>query len=162
MKPSIIFACSFCDAQYTKWIGRCLTCGKWGTVTESRIQNLESGSPNSKFQIPNSGAKVLETKSLSDISGEQTKRLPTCIDELDRVLGGGLVPGSFILIGGEPGIGKSTLALQLAFAVPNTLYISGEESVEQIKLRADRLDHPLPPPSKGGDKNSNILIKDCL
>ena len=80
-----------------------------------------------------------KTKKLSDIKGSDVTRISTNISELDRVLGGGIVPGSLILLGGEPGIGKSTLSAQLAQAVPNTLYISGEESIEQVKMRMDRL-----------------------
>lgn len=127
------FVCSNCDAQYTKWAGRCLECGKWGTIKESRITNHELKNK----EVTNYPA--IETTTLDKIEGKKVERTKTNISELDRVLGGGLVPGSLILLGGEPGIGKSTLALQLASILAKTLYISGEESVEQIKLRADRL-----------------------
>jgi DNA repair protein RadA/Sms len=141
MKTDIIFSCNNCGAQFAKWAGRCLECGKWGTIEETRDTRHTTRGTNE----PN--APVAETKRLSEIKMTNVKRIMTGIDELDRVLGsstgseqgGGIVPGSLILLGGEPGIGKSTLALQLATAIPNTLYISGEESVEQIKLRADRL-----------------------
>ncbi|TAN33595.1 DNA repair protein RadA [Patescibacteria group bacterium] len=137
-----IFICSNCDAQFTKWVGKCLECGKWGTIEKSQfpISNFQS---NSKLQNPNTqNYPPVTTKRLSEIDSAEAKRIKTNIDELDRVLGGGLVPGSLVLLGGEPGIGKSTLAAQLAAAIPNTLYISGEESAEQIKLRFERLGIP--------------------
>jgi DNA repair protein RadA/Sms len=133
-----LFICSNCDAQYQKWTGRCLECGQWGTVLEKtpeiNVQERVRGGKDA-LKYPS-----IPTNSLKDISHEaSSKRHITGIGELDRVLGGGFVPGSFLLLGGEPGIGKSTLALQLACLIPSSLYISGEESVEQIKLRADRL-----------------------
>ncbi|MBT6819721.1 MAG: DNA repair protein RadA [Candidatus Magasanikbacteria bacterium] len=131
-KINKIFVCSNCDSQYSKWTGRCLECGKWSTIEEK----IASKSAETKKTLDYSPAK---TQKLSDIKSEDTKRVETNISELDRVLGGGIVPGSLILLGGEPGIGKSTLSMQLAMTVDNTLYISGEESVGQIKLRADRL-----------------------
>jgi len=132
-KNSKIFVCSYCDTQYTKWTGRCLECGKWGTVEERRVTGNEERGKNIPEYSPT------KTKTLSEIQGKNVERIKTNISELDRVLGGGIVPGSLILLGGEPGIGKSTLSFQLASSVSPTLYISGEESVEQIKLRADRL-----------------------
>lgn len=137
-KPSTVFACSNCGAQYQKWTGRCLECGQWGTVTEQapevNVQERVRGGKDAQ-KYP-----TVPTNTLKDISSDVShKRHVTGIAELDRVLGGGFVPGSFLLLGGEPGIGKSTLALQLACLIPNSLYISGEESVEQVKLRADRL-----------------------
>ncbi len=127
-----IFICSNCDAQYTKWTGRCLECGKWGTILESQK------TAKSKTEATNNYAPI-EMTDLKNIDKKKFERIKTNIEELDRVLGGGLVPGSLILLGGEPGIGKSTLALQLSAILPHSLYISGEESVEQIKLRAERL-----------------------
>lgn len=126
-----LFTCTNCDAQFQKWTGRCLECGKWGTVEKSKVI-----SPKSKVENEHATAKI---QSLEDIQGNDVPRIDTRIAEVNRVLGGGIVPGSMILLGGEPGIGKSTLALQLATLVPKTLYISGEESTHQIKLRADRL-----------------------
>ena len=127
-----MFVCTNCDAQYTKWIGRCLECGKWGTIGESKVKNLKSN-------VDDSEHAPVATTPLNAIQSNTLVRLKTTIGEVDRVLGGGIVPGSLILLGGEPGIGKSTLAMQIATRVPNTLYISGEESVEQIKMRTDRL-----------------------
>jgi DNA repair protein RadA/Sms len=127
------FSCSHCDAQYQKWIGRCLECGKWGTIKEEAPEITKPGNENKKKFA---AAKPIK---LSEISSKSVDRIQTTSQELNRVLGGGLVPGSFILLGGEPGIGKSTLSIQIASMIPNCLYISGEESVEQIKLRAERL-----------------------
>ncbi len=143
MKDGLVFSCSNCQAQYTKWTGRCLECGKWGTVEKSKIQISNDKSNLNDYA-------TIKTTTLKEIEGKDIERLKTGINELDRVLGGGLVPGSLILLGGEPGIGKSTLALQLAAAIPppfqggarggcRVLYISGEESVEQTKMRADRM-----------------------
>ncbi|MBI2037533.1 MAG: DNA repair protein RadA [Candidatus Magasanikbacteria bacterium] len=136
-KTSIMYTCSNCDAQYAKWTGRCLECGKWGTIIQSQ-KPAKSNTDTSNNYAP------IETTDLKNINKEAFKRITTDIGELDRVLGGGLVPGSLILLGGEPGIGKSTLALQLAAILPHSLYISGEESVEQIKLRAERLNISAP------------------
>ena len=134
--PKSLFICTNCDAQFQKWTGRCLECGAWGSVQEEAAPVITSA-PSAQTTATLHPALTLAK--LSHITGKSTPRRPTTITELDRVLGGGIVTGSFILLAGEPGIGKSTLAIQLAAIVPNTLYVSGEESVEQIKLRADRL-----------------------
>lgn len=131
-KIETLFICEHCEAQYQKWSGRCLECGKWGTIH----QQVSVQKKNQTNDIAYPSAK---TVALQDIQTSATTRINTGIGELDSVLGGGLVPGSFILLGGEPGIGKSTLSLQIAVSVPKTLYISGEESIAQIKMRADRL-----------------------
>jgi DNA repair protein RadA/Sms len=133
MSSSTIFTCNNCGAQFSKWTGRCLECGKWGTIDKN---------PTTVKQVKTDEGQryeAVKTVNLKEILGTQVKRITTSIAELDRVLGGGIVPGSLTLLGGNPGIGKSTLALQLSMAIPNTLYISAEESVQQIKLRADRL-----------------------
>ncbi len=131
-KLSAYYICSNCDAQYAKWTGRCLECGKWGSISKSPI----APQPTEQTQVTH---PPIATDSLSALDAKKFQRISTGISELDRVLGGGLVPGSLILLGGEPGIGKSTLALQLAAALPHSLYISGEESAQQITLRAQRL-----------------------
>jgi len=131
-----IYLCSHCDAQYTKWVGRCLECGKWGSIDEARTPR--------KSQEEKTSTLGTQTTTLKNISSREITRTKSGIAELDRVLGGGMVPGSFILLGGEPGIGKSTLALQVAMAIQHTLYISGEESVGQIHMRATRLDQQNP------------------
>lgn len=136
-KNNIIFNCSNCGAQFQKWVGRCLECGKWGTIEKNNapVDKKDEGKQN---------YAPAKTTKLKDISGENFSRFKTNISELDRVLGGGLVPGSLILLGGEPGIGKSTLTLQLSAIVPETIYFTGEESPEQIKMRADRLNISSP------------------
>ncbi len=128
-----LFTCANCDAQFTKWTGKCLECGKWGTIGE--VKNYKVN----KVKSSDDRYEPIKTTKLSDIEGKSVERIKTNVIELDRVLGGGIVPGSLILLGGEPGVGKSTLALQIASLIPNTFYISGEESIGQIKLRADRL-----------------------
>ena len=132
---SVVFVCSNCDAQFTKWTGKCLECGKWGTVEKSKfLISNDKSSPNDQTEY-----EPIKMTGLEEVDSKKFARLKTNIEELDRVLGGGLVPGSLILLGGEPGVGKSTLALQLAALIPHSLYISGEESCQQIKLRAKRL-----------------------
>ncbi len=130
-KTNTIYSCTNCDAQSSKWAGRCLECGKWGSISEERGKRKEERA--SQKHSPS------KTTKLSDITGAAVQKISTNISELDRVLGGGIVPGSLILLGGEPGIGKSTLSLQFAGSIKGSLYVSGEESIEQIKLRADRL-----------------------
>jgi DNA repair protein RadA/Sms len=123
------FACGACGYRSAKWLGRCPECGAWNTLAERRA-------------APQATA-TLAPRPLSDLSGTPAERLPTGLAELDRVLGGGIVPGSVVLIGGEPGIGKSTLLLQAGAAVAaggrTVLYLSGEEAPPQIRLRAERL-----------------------
>ncbi|MEK7481707.1 MAG: DNA repair protein RadA [Patescibacteria group bacterium] len=131
-KVSTVFICARCDAQFVKWTGRCLECGAWGSVAEQPMAvTIKETNANTAPPVP--------TKTLASLQTAPLARISTGITELDRVLGGGLVPGSLLLLGGEPGIGKSTLALQLATALPSTLYCSGEESAAQIALRAQRL-----------------------
>ncbi len=125
-----IHECSKCGAQFSKWQGRCNECGSWGTINQEPI-NLETKkdpavSPDQPINF-------------DEIGLQEKERIKIGLDEVDRVLGGGLVAGSLVLLGGDPGIGKSTLALQIAQGIGDTLYISGEESASQIKMRADRL-----------------------
>lgn len=129
--PQILYTCTNCDAQFQKWVGRCLECGKWGTVEQDARHKVQD---TKKQAVP-----ISKTQKLGEIKATKEQRIDTTITELNRVLGGGVVPGSLVLLGGEPGIGKSTLSLQLATKLPNVLYISGEESVHQVKMRADRL-----------------------
>lgn len=149
---STVFRCAHCDAQYAKWSGRCLECGKWGTLTETVKPKSVDTKNETAVHAP------IKTVSLKDVPSAGIKRLTTTIGELDTVLGGGVVPGSLILLGGEPGIGKSTLALQLAALIPNTLYISGEESAEQIKLRADRLKLSSPTLQLANETNVGAIL----
>lgn len=131
MSTKTIFTCTNCGAQYSKWQGRCLECGKWGTI-------IEEAQPNPS-KVAAGKAKPDKPIKLSELAGEKHLRTQTGIGELDRVLGGGIVKGSVTLLGGDPGIGKSTLAIQIAQSVPSTLYVSGEESADQIRIRAERL-----------------------
>ena len=132
-----LFVCTNCDAQYSKWIGRCLQCGTWGTIEENARTTITA--------TAGPGQPAAQTYPMVGAAEKPIERILTGMHELDRVLGGGLVPGSLILLGGEPGIGKSTLALQLGIHVPKTLYISAEESVEQIRLRGKRILPENPP-----------------
>ncbi len=132
-----MFICTHCDAQSLKWVGRCGTCGKWGTVLEDG-DGLKSKTESKKLK-----SRPAVTLDLANAGGAKLVRTATGISELDRVLGGGLVPGSVTLLAGEPGIGKSTLVAQLAatFNVVNkkAYYASGEESEGQVRLRFERL-----------------------
>ena len=128
-----IFSCNNCGAKYPKWMGQCIQCGEWNTIEEEIIKSKKI--PEQKILENNS--KVQEIK---DISTQKNERIKIYDNELNRVLGGGLVPGSLILISGEPGIGKSTLILQISISInKKVLYVSGEESQHQIKIRADRI-----------------------
>ena len=134
MKTKTVYFCSNCGAESPKWVGRCPSCGEWNTMVEEKVSADTRGR---RKGLVRSSRPV----KLSDIEvGEDTRmRMPS--SELNRVLGGGLVAGSLTLIGGEPGIGKSTLLLQniLSIRGRRILYVSGEESAAQLKLRADRL-----------------------
>src|SRR5690606_3289012 len=134
------YFCQNCGAESAKWIGKCPSCGEWNTYVEEVIQK-EENSRGSWQQGTDRTKKTAKPRKLQDINEEKFLRLITHDQELDRVLGGGIVPGSLILIGGEPGIGKSTLMLQIALMLKNTtvLYVSGEESESQIKMRAERM-----------------------
>jgi DNA repair protein RadA/Sms len=139
--PKTVFACQECGAQSPKWLGRCADCGAWNSLVEERPQEGPAASAaGQRYGLAaGDGARLY-----SDINIEQHARLSTGIDEFDRVLGGGVVPGSLVLLGGEPGIGKSTLLLQAAANMARTigpvLYSSGEESQHQIKSRGERLE----------------------
>lgn len=135
-KTKSVFFCSNCGNESPKWLGKCPACGEWNTYVEEKVNAKSS----KEALLPTSSLTSTPVK-LSDISQETEERIPMPSMELYRVLGGGLVPGSIILIGGEPGIGKSTLVLQnmLRIRSRKVLYVSGEESAKQLKLRADRL-----------------------
>lgn len=133
------FFCQNCGAQSPKWVGKCPSCNQWNTFIEEIIE--KGNSPESWQSTTDSTPTKSKARKLKDISVESLTRLNTHSEELNRVLGGGLVPGSVILLGGEPGIGKSTLLLQLAMKMHDleVLYVSGEESEQQVKMRAERL-----------------------
>jgi DNA repair protein RadA/Sms len=136
-KTKIAFFCQNCGAQYPKWIGQCTSCKQWNTIVEEVVQKEEKSSWKMAQPKQNRIAKPLP---VNQITNETELRINLLDQEFNRVLGGGLVPGSLTLLGGEPGIGKSTLLLQIALKLPiKTLYVSGEESQKQIKMRADRI-----------------------
>ena len=141
-KPRTIFFCSNCGASAPKWLGRCPQCNEWNTFQEELIQKETVAEEKRKSWAPTMGGRSESPKAvlLDQVQTGNTPRLATPDQELNRVLGGGIVPGSLVLIGGQPGIGKSTLLLQIAMKIPaKVLYVSGEESEEQIKMRADRV-----------------------
>lgn len=134
-----VHVCVECGAQFPRWSGRCSECGQWGTIAEEAV-SLQTGRSGS---APASSAPTTPLHRLHQLDTDHAPRMGIGIAEMERVLGGGIVPGSLILLGGDPGIGKSTLTMQLAgqlsAAGQAVLYVSGEESAQQIKLRADRL-----------------------
>ncbi len=139
-KVQKIFACTACGATYSKWAGQCSSCGEWNTIQEEVIVKESAKESAKKLWRKGSKKEKPKPKKLKTIQSGTTERRDVRDGELNRVLGGGLVNGSMILLGGEPGIGKSTLMLQVALLIhAKVLYVSGEESEEQIKMRADRL-----------------------
>ncbi len=134
-KAKTYYFCQECGYQSSSWLGRCPECGRFGTFAEEVIQNSKPKNQNTK------AASASVPKRIEEVTYDETRRIETHCGEFDRVLGGGIVPGSLLLLGGEPGIGKSTLLLQTAMAIHDRrlLYVSGEESEQQIKMRADRI-----------------------
>ena len=150
-KDKIAYVCSNCGQESPKWIGKCPSCGQWNTFKEVRVA-ADTKQQAATTAAASAGHALRKNKvlKLRDISDHDDPRIDMHDEELNRVLGGGLVPGSIVLLGGEPGIGKSTLSLQTMLRMPEKriLYVSGEESAQQLKMRANRL---------GGD-NENFLI----
>ena len=136
-KPKSVYVCSDCGAEALKWIGKCPSCGGWNTYVEEVVKK----EPAAQRSIPGIERGGVKPQLLRDVTSEEETRLDLFDAELNRVLGGGLVKGSLVLIGGEPGIGKSTLVMQTVLKLNGlrSLYVSGEESAQQLKLRADRL-----------------------
>ena len=138
-KTKTAFFCQNCGTQYAKWVGQCMACKEWNTVVEEVVQKEEKSNWKTNGSLAKKASKPLR---INEITTDKELRLDTFDLEFNRVLGGGLVPGALVLLGGEPGVGKSTLILQIALKLPyRTLYVSGEESQKQIKMRADRI-HP--------------------
>lgn len=139
-KTKTAYVCSECGYDSVKWLGKCPSCGQWNTFKEVKLESATQQTVARDFSkaSPLMGNSV---QKLQDISADKEPRIDLCDEELNRVLGGGMVPGSIILLGGEPGIGKSTLTLQTILNIKghNILYVSGEESAAQIKMRADRI-----------------------
>ena len=145
-KAKTVFVCSECGYESPKWLGKCPGCNSWNSIYEEKVVESKNGIKGSKETKVKSSPQIL-----NDVIGKHESRVNTGIAELNRVLGGGLVNGSLVLLGGEPGIGKSTLILELCDKITGNgkvLYVSGEESAEQIKIRADRLNI----------KNNNIFF----
>ncbi|HEX5972573.1 MAG TPA: ATPase domain-containing protein, partial [Gemmatimonadaceae bacterium] len=158
-KTKTVYRCTECGADHPKWAGRCDVCGAWNSLVEEvATKAAPTGGASRRVGGARSlaeGGSLVPTPRLRDVSGSESRRWKTGLDEFDFVLGGGIVPGSMILIGGEPGIGKSTLLLQVAGRLQGaghpTLYASGEESALQVKLRADRI---------GGDTGDVSLLSE--
>src|SRR3954469_11691146 len=155
--PKVVFACQECGAQSPKWMGKCVECGAWNSLVEERVSQESPAGAAVGNRYAQFGASA-SAKLYSEVETANAVRLSSGIGEFDRVLGGGIVPGSLVLLGGEPGIGKSTLLLQAAahFAaeVGPVLYASGEESEHQIKSRGDRLGV--------GDAPIYLLAETCI
>ncbi len=148
-KDKVVYFCKECGGEHSDWVGKCRYCGTWSSLVEHKVSSKTKESRGGSFGSPTS--KIVRIK---DVTQENNPRLDMGMSEVNRVLGGGVVEGSLILLGGEPGIGKSTLSLQLS-VISNerrTLYVSGEESASQIKLRAERL-------GGGLSENCSLLIE---
>ena len=161
MKTKTVYVCSECGARFPKWMGKCTTCNSWNTIEEEVIiEKPASG----KVGVMATPSTTSGPKTISQIDTTEDARTTTGMGELDRVLGGGLVTGSLVLVGGDPGIGKSTLLLQICQKLGETkkiLYVSGEESQRQIKLRADRLGINTPNLKIYSETNMSLVL-DCL
>ena len=156
-KKKTAFVCTECGADFPKWQGQCPACGAWNTLQEFVV---DPATPKSRgAERTGYSGELTEVRNLDEIVLEETPRIGTGMGELDRVLGGGLVPGSAILIGGHPGAGKSTLLLQVMCRLADTescLYVTGEESLSQVAMRADRLKLPK---EKACGMNQKTLAK---
>ncbi len=137
-KTETVFVCQECGHKVGKWLGKCPECGEWNSLVEEKLQHPRKTGTRSGFQL-----REVTAVAFTDIEPQDDRRLPSGVTEFDRVLGGGIVTGTLVLIGGDPGIGKSTLLLQVADKLSESgtlvLYVSGEESERQIKLRGERL-----------------------
>ena len=148
-KSKTVWFCSNCGNEYSKWMGKCPACGEWNTMVEKEVV---TGKRPLAVSVPGAGRKPMPLK---DVSTTAEDRVSLGSAEVDRLLGGGIVKGSLVLMGGEPGIGKSTLSLQIPLSCPSlkVLYVTGEESVKQVKMRADRL---------GGDPSNCLIYSETL
>ena len=151
MKDKTAYVCENCGQESAKWIGKCPACGRWNTFKEIKVSAAPTQPGKSAVTVSARGSSAAKVLRLRDISAQDDPRIDMLDGELNRVLGGGLVPGSIILLGGEPGIGKSTLTLQtmLRLTGMRVLYVSGEESAHQLKMRAERIAHT---------ENDNFMI----
>ena len=138
-KSKTVYVCTQCGCEVPKWQGKCPDCGSWNSFVE---ETRSTGGPAAKAAATERRAAPAKVKPLTDISADESVRYHTGMKELDRVLGGGIVPGAAVLVCGDPGIGKSTVLLQMCRTIDaglRLLYVSGEESMRQVKLRANRL-----------------------
>ena len=163
-KSKTVWFCSNCGNEYSKWMGKCPACGEWNTMVEKEVvtgkrpwntmveKEVVTGKRPLAVSVPGAGRKPMPLK---DVSTTAEDRVSLGSAEVDRLLGGGIVKGSLVLMGGEPGIGKSTLSLQIPLSCPSlkVLYVTGEESVKQVKMRADRL---------GGDASNCLIYSETL
>ena len=151
MKDKTAYVCENCGQESAKWIGKCPACGRWNTFKEIKVSAAPTLPGKSAGTVSAKGSSAAKVLRLRDISAKDDPRIDMLDGELNRVLGGGLVPGSIILLGGEPGIGKSTLTLQTMLRLTDmrVLYVSGEESAHQLKMRAERIAHT---------ENDNFMI----
>ena len=151
VKQKTVWYCTNCGNEFPQWMGKCPSCGEWNTLTEHKTV---TGSRHQvrRDSVPGEGKRP---RRLAEIDSTSDARISLCNGEVDRILGGGIVEGSLVLIGGEPGIGKSTLSLQIPLGCPSlkTLYVTGEESARQVKMRADRL---------GGDCSNCHIFSETL
>ncbi|MBQ6763384.1 MAG: DNA repair protein RadA [Bacteroidales bacterium] len=149
VKAKTVWFCSNCGNEYSKWMGKCPACGEWNTMVEKEVV---TGKRPLSVSVPGAGRKPMPLKEVSTTTED---RVSLGNAEVDRLLGGGIVKGSLVLMGGEPGIGKSTLSLQIPLNCPSlkVLYVTGEESVKQVKMRADRL---------GGDSSNCLIYSETL
>ena len=142
--PKTAYVCNDCGAEFSRWQGQCSACKAWNTISEVRLISASNSTKNDRFS-GYAGETRVKIQTLSEISLQETPRFTSGFKELDRVLGGGIVPGSAILIGGHPGAGKSTLLLQVMCGLAKNmtaLYVTGEESLQQVAMRANRLNLP--------------------
>ena len=142
--PKTAYVCNDCGAEFSRWQGQCSACKAWNTISEVRLISASNSTKNDRFS-GYAGETRAKIQTLSEISLQETPRFTSGFKELDRVLGGGIVPGSAILIGGHPGAGKSTLLLQVMCGLAKNmtaLYVTGEESLQQVAMRANRLNLP--------------------
>jgi DNA repair protein RadA/Sms len=146
-KAKVAFVCTDCGTEHNQWQGQCVSCKEWNTLSQINLGSSSSPVTKADFRKQGYSGEKSNVQNLSDIDLDSLPRFTSTIGELDRVLGGGLVPGSAVLIGGNPGAGKSTLLLQimcmLASSGKDALYVTGEESLQQVGMRAKRLKLPL-------------------
>lgn len=160
-KTKTVYVCSECGAEYSRWQGQCKACGEWNTIEELKLSGPKSERSVARSLGGFAGVADGKVENLSNVAIAQTPRVPSGYSEFDRVLGGGIVPGSVVLIGGNPGAGKSTLLLQTVCKLSDTtkvLYITGEESLEQVALRASRLGLPTQNVRIGAETSIDNII----